>query len=352
MELIPGLPNDVAHECLIRISFDQLSKAASVCRAWNAVIKQPEFRRRRKASALTRPVIVMAQRMDGLRESDPSFYRLTLFEPVKRRWRNFPPIPEMAERMPVYCSVVGIGTEVAVIGGFHPVTRQHLNSVFIYNFLSATWRRGADMPCKGRAFFGCAASAADDGTVVVAGGVNLGNSVLKSALAYDVARDTWTTLSDMSFGRIECTCVFHRSKFHVLGGFNDPHDLDSKQPAETLDLVTRQWCLSDIVTDYEIISKRDIYVEVGGILYTIKERHDVIALEDATWVFVARVPIYTSSVVYVTGWPGKIMVIIGNTKYGAAKRAYVLELKTKKWTKVQIPSEYRGNVQSSCCIHI
>ncbi|XP_019198432.1 PREDICTED: F-box/kelch-repeat protein At1g80440-like [Ipomoea nil] len=352
MELIPGLPNDVAHECLIRISVDQLSKAASVCRAWNALIKQPEFCRRFwKASALTRPVIVMAQRMDGLTESDPPFYRLTLFEPVKRRWCDIPPIPEMVEGMPVFCSVVGIGPELAVIGGLDPVTRQFQNSVFIYNFLSATWRRGADMPGENRRFFGCAASAAEDGTVVVAGGENRDNYWLKSTLAYDVARDKWTTLSHMSIGRTECTCVFHRGKFHVLGGFNKDTRDDSKQIIETLDLVTRQWHITNIVTDYLIIHPQCTYVEIDEKIYTIKGIRDVVALEDTTWVFVTQVPKYTHSVAWVTGWQGNIMVI-PSVKYGEAKRAYMLELKTKKWTKVKIPSEYRGSVQSSCCIHI
>nr|GMD59202.1 F-box/kelch-repeat protein At1g80440-like [Ipomoea batatas] len=51
MELIPGLPNHIALECLIRISFDQFPKAASVCRAWNAIIKHPNFIQRWKAFA-------------------------------------------------------------------------------------------------------------------------------------------------------------------------------------------------------------------------------------------------------------------------------------------------------------
>ncbi|XP_019150770.1 PREDICTED: F-box/kelch-repeat protein At1g80440-like [Ipomoea nil] len=194
MELIPGLPNDLAFECLIRISFDQFPKASSVCRAWKAVIKQPEFLRRRKASGLTRPVIAICQSRFSLSRLDTVGFRLTLFDPVKRRWHDFPPIPEVVERMPVLCSVVGIGAELAVIGGCDPVTRRYLNSVFIYNFFSATWRRGADMPGEDRLFFGCAASE-DGGTVVVAGGRSSTTTLaLKSTLAYDVARDTWTTL--------------------------------------------------------------------------------------------------------------------------------------------------------------
>ncbi|XP_019191807.1 PREDICTED: F-box/kelch-repeat protein At1g80440-like [Ipomoea nil] len=257
MELIPGLPDDVALECLLRISFDQFPKAASVCRAWNGVIKQPEFFRRRKASGLTRPVIAMAQSNNGLSGNLPD--RLTLFEPVKGRCYDVPPIPEMVAGMPNFCRVVGIGPELAVIGGCDLRTGRFLNSVFIYNFLSARWRRGADMPGKGRLFFGCAASE-EEGTVVVAGGLGLGNISLKSTLAYDVARDRWMPLPDMSYRRHKCTCIFHRGKFHVVGSY----EVEARQTTETLDLVTRQWRLGDRISEVAALSRETTYLEIVG----------------------------------------------------------------------------------------
>lgn len=350
MDLIPGLPNDVAFECLIRIPFHQFPKASSVCRTWNAVIKQPEFRRRRQTSALTRPVIVMAQAMVGLSGLYPPVYRLTLFEPVKGRWYDFPPIPEMVEGLPVFTRVVGIGSELAVIGGCDPGTWRVLNSVFIYNFLSGTWRRGTDMPGEQRLFFGCAASE-EDGTVVVAGGHDGDKNSLRSTLAYEVARDRWTPLPDMSSGRDECTCVFHGGKFHVVGGYDVEAQGQFKQTAETLDLVARQWRLTDKITDASNMSSQATYVEIGGRMYTVSGSGDVVALEDAKWVLIARVPDEICNVAYVTGWQGRMMVI-GNAKYGEAHRVYVLEVKSKKWKKIESPSEYCGHVQSGSCIEL
>nr|GMD61908.1 F-box/kelch-repeat protein At1g80440-like [Ipomoea batatas] len=115
MELIPGLPNDVALECLIRISFDQFPKAASVCRAWNGVIKQPEFLRLRKASGLSRPFIAMVESKDVLWGNRP-VYGLTLFDPVKGRCYDVPPpILETGEGLPINCHVVGIGPELLTV---------------------------------------------------------------------------------------------------------------------------------------------------------------------------------------------------------------------------------------------
>ncbi|XP_019191829.1 PREDICTED: F-box/kelch-repeat protein At1g15670-like [Ipomoea nil] len=340
MELIPGLPNEVALECLIRISFDQFPKAASVCRAWNGVIKQPEFLRRRKASGLTRPFIAMAQSKDRLCGNQP-VCRLTLFEPVKGRCYDVPPIPEMVESMPVFCRVVGIGPELAVIGGCDRVTGEFLKSVFIYNFLSARWRRGADMPGNERLFFGCAASE-EEGMVVVAGGLDSDNNSLNSTLAYDMARDRWMSLPDMSYGRDQCTCVFHRGKFHAIGSY---YEVEANQITETLDLVTRQWHLSDRISDVMTLSYPAIYLEICGVIYIVNESRDVIALQDGTWVVITRVPDEICSVAYVTRWQGKMMVM-------GSRRAYMLEVKSKKWTKVEIPSEYCGYVLSSCCIDL
>nr|GLL49418.1 F-box/kelch-repeat protein At1g15670-like [Ipomoea trifida] len=340
MELIPGLPNDVALECLIRISFDQFPKAASVCRAWNDVIKQPEFFRRRKASGLTQPFIAMAESKEGLSRNRP-VYRLTLFEPVKGRCYHVPPIPEMEEMgegLPIFCRVVGIGAELAVIGGQWGKGR-FVNSVFIYNFLSRRWRRGADMPGQERLFFGCAASE-EEGTVVVAGGVDWENS--KSTLAYDVARDRWTWLPDMSYARDECTCVFHGGKFHVVGSY----EVEANQITETLDLVTRQWRLGDRISELATLSHEATYLQICGVIYIVSASKDVIVLEeDGTWVVIARVPDEIRNLAYVIGWQGK-MVVIGS------RRAYMLEVKSKKWTKVEIPSQYCAHVLSCCCIHL
>nr|GMD64919.1 F-box/kelch-repeat protein At1g80440-like [Ipomoea batatas] len=342
MELIPGLPNDVALECLIRISFDQFPKAASVCRAWNGVIKQPEFLRLRKASGLSRPFIAMVESKDVLWGNRP-VYRLMLFDPVKGRCYDVPPpILETGEGLPINCCVFGIGPELLTVIGGDWGKGRFVNSVFIYNFLSGRRRRGAGMPGEERLFYGCAAS--EEGTVVVAGGIDLEINSLKTTLAYDVARDRWASLPDMSYGREECTCVFHRGKFHVVGSY----EVEANEITETLDLVTGQWRLGDTISEVATLlqSNEATYLEICGVIYIVSAKKDVIALEDdSTWVVIARVPDEIRNVAYVTGWQGKMMV------FGSG-RAYMLEVKTKKWSKVEIPSQHCDRVLSCCCIDL
>ena len=89
--------------------------------------------------------------------------------------------------------------------------------MFVYNVVSAKWRRGADIPGVRRSFFGC--SSDSDQMVLVAGGHNDDKNALRSALAYDVAEDDWLPVPDMSMERDECKVVFQRGKFHVIGGY-------------------------------------------------------------------------------------------------------------------------------------
>ena len=143
-------------------------------------------------------------------------YRITLFNPDSGSWSELPPLPGMNRGLPVHCGLVGVGSELVVVGGYDHQIWESLNSVFVYNVVSATWRRGADIPGVRPSFFGCASDS--DRTVLIAGGHDDEKNALKSALTYDVAKDEWLSVRDMAIERDECKVVFQRGKFHVIGG--------------------------------------------------------------------------------------------------------------------------------------
>ncbi|THG03941.1 hypothetical protein TEA_008816 [Camellia sinensis var. sinensis] len=222
MELLPGLPNHVTLECLIRIPFDQFPVAASLCRGWKAEIELPEFRHHRKTAGLARSLIVVSQaRVDPTQNlraaklSAPPLYRLALRELETGYWSDLPPVPGFSDGLPMFCHLVGVGPELVLIGGCDPVTWQVSDPVFIYNFVSGIWRHGTDMPGGGRLFFG---SASDfDRMVYVAGGHDKKKNALKSALSYDVAKDEWIKLLDMKKERDGCRGeMIESSKYRVL----------------------------------------------------------------------------------------------------------------------------------------
>ncbi|KAM0923150.1 hypothetical protein ACQ4PT_005709 [Festuca glaucescens] len=60
-DLIPGLPEEVARECLIRVGFDQLPAVRRISPQWKEEVESPDYGRLRRAEGLACPVIAMVQ---------------------------------------------------------------------------------------------------------------------------------------------------------------------------------------------------------------------------------------------------------------------------------------------------
>ncbi|CAK9144263.1 unnamed protein product [Ilex paraguariensis] len=240
MGLIPGLPDDVAYECLIRVSVD-LSTAASVSTTWKAKIELSEFRHRQKITGLTRPIIVMAQAKEShaMKFMFMPAYQLLVYEAESGNWYKLPPLPRFPNGLPLFCQLVGVGLDLVIIGGYDPVTWEVSKLVFIYNFISAKWRQGVDVPGGPRSFFACASNS--DLMVFIAGEHDNNKNALSSVIMYDVVKDAQTPLPDMSRERNECKGVFHNEKFHVIGGYNTEGQGRFERSVEAFDIATWQW---------------------------------------------------------------------------------------------------------------
>ncbi|KAF7134842.1 hypothetical protein RHSIM_Rhsim08G0218900 [Rhododendron simsii] len=360
MDLIPGLPEEVGLECLVRVPYTHFSSASSVCRRWNAEIRQPEFRRLRKVSGLTQPLVVMVQsrvnpskpRSDSMKRFDKSrsmIYRLTVFEPETGEWRELPPVPGCENGLPMFCRIVGVGLNLVVMGGWDPVTCVVSNSVFVFDFVWATWRRGSDMPGGPRSFLACASDS--NRTVYIAGAHDKEKNALKSALMYDTAKEKWGRLPDMAMERDECEGVFHDGKFHVIGGYNTEMQGQFSRSAEEFDVATMRW--DQVQDDFLEAATCPTTCTDGrdGRLYMCRG-NDVAIRLNSSWQAVAELPAEVrSSISYVTAWRGK-MLVIGSLKFGVALRAHVLDLKRYVWTQIEVPAEYCGYVQSGCWLDI
>ncbi|OMO54186.1 Kelch repeat type 1 [Corchorus capsularis] len=357
MELIPNLPNDVARECLIRVSYDQFAALLSTCKWWKAEIELPEFFHLRKATCHGQKLVVMAQarvdpdRKQGILEkcSVKPVYGLSVLEPDTGNCVDLPQLPDQfPDGLPYFCQLVAVGYELVVLGGLNPVTWEVSDSVFIFNFLTAKWRRGADMPGVRRSLFGC--DSGDDRIVYVAGGHDDEKNALRSALAYDVAKDEWVPLPDMASGRDECKAVFRRGKFHVVGGYGTDRQGLFEKSAEVFDIATWQWdCVRDDFLEVSTCPRTCI----GGDdvdMYMICEG-DVVAMKDAKWQAIAKLPADVSKIAYMTTWQDKLLVI-GSSRFDEPHNAYMLNLKKSEWKKLSIPEKYSGHVQSGCYLEI
>ncbi|XVF26704.1 hypothetical protein REPUB_Repub14bG0041300 [Reevesia pubescens] len=358
MELIPNLPNDIARECLIRVSYDQFATLLSTCKGWKTEIQLPQFFHLRKATCQSQKLLVMAQaRVDPDKKqsiqkgcSDKPVYGLSLLEPDTGNWFDLPQLPDefTPHGLPYFCQIVAVGHDLVVMGGLNPVTWEVSGSVFVFNFLTTKWRFGADMPGVRRSMFGCASS--DDGMVYVAGGHDDEKNALRSALAYDVAKDEWVPLPDMARERDECKGVFHRGKFHAVGGYCTDMQGRFEKSAEVLDSATWRW---DHVQNDFLEASMCPRTCIGGNnvdMYMICES-DVVALKDAKWQVIAELPGDVCKIAYMTMWQDKLLAI-GSSRFDEPHNAYVFNLKKSKWTKLEIPQKYCGHVQSGCYLEI
>lgn len=355
MDLIPDLPNEIALECLSRVSYKQFATISSVCKGWKSEISRPEFRRNRKDTRSSEQLLFMTQaRVDQSRKSGvpkrfaTPVYRITVLELGSGEWSELPPIPGFPDGLPLFCQLSAVGPELVVIGGLDLTTWEASSSVFVFNIISATWRRGADMPGGRRMLFGCASDG--DRTVYVAGGHDEDKNALKSAMAYDVARDEWASLPDMSRERDECKAVFHCGKLLVIGGYSTNAQGRFERHAEAFDAAAQQW--GPVEEDYmeTATCPRSCAGVDSNDLYMCREG-DVMALRCNTWQAVARLPADVCSVAFVTTWQGKLMVT-GSARFGEPHMSYLLDLKSCKWTRTVTPDEFSGHVQSGCYLEI
>jgi len=107
-----------------------------------------------------------------------------------------------------------------------------------------TWTLAADFPDSVAVPISGTATTLADGTVLVAGGVNLGNELSNVTAVYNGQRDLWTVQGSLSYPRMAHTATLLSSGFVlVAGGFSDAlHEVTST--AELYDPVSGLWSLS------------------------------------------------------------------------------------------------------------
>ncbi|XP_016170980.1 F-box/kelch-repeat protein At1g80440 [Arachis ipaensis] len=358
MELISALPEDVARDCLIRISYQNFPAVSSVSKAWNTEIQSPEFRRRRTAANQTQKILVAVQsrvdsddkRRTGLlvKAATNPVYQLSVLEPKTGNWSELPPAPELPNGLPMFCRIAGVGYDLVVIGGWDPESWKASNSVFIYNFLSATWRRGADMPGGPRTFFACASD--NDRTVYVAGGHDDEKNALKSVLAYDVARDAWAALPDMSRERDECKAIVRGGRLCIIGGYCTEMQGRFEKSSEEFDAATCQW--SPVEEEFlDAGTCPRTCVDGGDDELFICRDGEVVVLKRDTWQTVVKVPEEIRNVSYMEAREGALL-LIGSSGFGQPHMGFLLDLKSSNWAKLSSPENYTGHVQFGCLLEI
>jgi hypothetical protein len=204
------IPNDLVREFFLRVPYTSHEDLKVLCRKWEVIVSSPKFYVDRKISGTSEQMMCLIQR--DLR-ADFSFV-ITVHDPVKGTWERLPPL-FVAITTVSQCVVVN--RKLVLIGGLYLFIMTLTTSVYIYDFESARWRHGADIPTT-RSFFACCVSSFTR-LVYVAGGNNEHSNPLATAEAYIMEQDKWEILPPIIKPHgLGCHGVFMEGKFilHIV----------------------------------------------------------------------------------------------------------------------------------------
>ncbi|KAJ8755361.1 hypothetical protein K2173_019159 [Erythroxylum novogranatense] len=292
-QLIAGLPNDIALDCLIRVPYQFHSCMKSVCHTWQSLISHPSFYQERRKSATSEQILCLVQPLPAVDSTEPSNggfatgrttekeeeegrkrqrpqqningtpqYALSIYNATHNLWQRTRP----KDGIPIFCQCLTFQSsgKILLLGGWDPTTLEPVRDVYILDLIGETagkWRRGAPMKAA-RSFFACAV--VGEYTVYVAGGHDGRKNALKSAEMYNVDRDEWTTLPDMIEERDESQGLAWEgdSRFWVVSGYESESQGQFRSDAECYDPVTGMWSRVDEVWPFGSSSPRGANVPV------------------------------------------------------------------------------------------
>eukprot|EP00253_Pinus_taeda_P025186 PITA_25186 len=297
-EIIPNLPEDIARECLLRVPYK-----------WHSTLKLEQENRNRGAVENVRRIVVI--------------------DPVTRTWEmlrqnlNFP-----TGNIPLLCACVCVNGKLVLIGGRYPESSRDMKAVYLFDFASAKWRRGTDMPTQ-RYNFACSVSPST-GFIYVAGGTDIAQD-LRTAEAYNVEEDRWETLPPMTQLQGACRGVFLGEKFLC----------ESANNVEFFCEKTGVW-----TTDYLFPIEQSFFscVVASGDLYIMKYNagENEIVIQSGL----------RSVAPYTAQWRGHIF----GTKLSApgSRRhfCYMLNLSTNEWIEFVIPRKFAGINMAAATVEI
>ncbi|KAL3631626.1 hypothetical protein CASFOL_024610 [Castilleja foliolosa] len=339
IELIPGLPEELALECMTRLHYLAHRGSSQVCRRWRDLIQSKDFYYHRKQSGFTHKAACLVQAIPVQSESKPSgqpSYGISLFDPASLTWDRVDPVPKYPDGLPLFCQVVSTEGKLILMGGWSPSSWEPVRDVFVYEFTTQMWTQCADMPST-RSFF---AIGAVDGRVLVAGGHDESKNALNSAWVYDVKKNEWSELTRMSEERDECAGIVIGSEFWVVSGYGTETQGAFKSSAEVYDTGSGRWRRVEDAWRVSRCPRSCVGVtrDKNGVSLVCGSEVD--------------------SAVQVGGCGvdlGMWTLVTGSAYQGAPHGFHLTGRKggqNGKLMKIDVPDEYSGLVQSGCSVEI
>ncbi|XP_077211879.1 galactose oxidase/kelch repeat superfamily protein [Tasmannia lanceolata] len=247
--LLPGLPDDLAIACLIRVPRLEHSKLRLVCKRWFRLLAGNFFYSLRKNFGMAEEWVYVIKRD---RDGKISWHA---FDPTYQLWQPLPPIPrEYSEALGFGCAVLS-GCHLYLFGGKDPL-KGSMRRVIFYNARTNKWHRAPDMLRKRHCFGSCVIN----NCLYVAGGECEGiQRTLRSAEVYDPNKSRWTFITEMSTGMVPFIGVVYDGRW-FLKGRDSRHQVMSEAYVPS----TNHWCT---VNDGMVQEWRNPSISLDGKLY-------------------------------------------------------------------------------------
>ncbi|XP_038900934.1 F-box/kelch-repeat protein At2g44130-like [Benincasa hispida] len=338
-ELIPGLPEELGLDCITRLPHTTHRLASAVCRRWHQLISSPDFYYHRRKSGTTRLLACFIQALPpafsttGWKLCTSLAYGLTVFDSLSQSWERIPPIPQYPDGVPLFCHIASTEGKLVLMGGWDPETYDPIVDVFVYDFTRCGWRKGKDMPSK-RSFFAIGAS---DGRIFISGGHDESKNALKSAWVYDLRTDEWTELPQMSQGRDECEGLMVGREFWVVSGYDTERQGMFDASAEVYDIDSGEWRVVDQAWEAGRCPRACVGMDKDGKLTNWSESAPAVRVGACGTVIGTRT------------------VVTGSEYQGGPQNFHLMETEggqNGKMSKINVPEEYSGYVQSGCCVEV
>lgn len=339
-ELIPGLPEEIALDCLTRLHYSAHRVASHVCKRWLNLLQSRDFYYHRKQTGHTHKVACLIQALPVSSESkpvSPPSYGITVFDPISGDWDRVDPIPKYPSGLPLFGQIASTEGKLYILGGWDPSSWEPIKDVFVYDFTSRKWSRCADMPTN-RSFF---AVGAVDGRIFIAGGHDENKNALKTAWVLDTKRNEWTELPKMDEERDECEGIIVNgsSEFWVVSGYDTDAQGRFKSSAECLDLGTHQWKRVEEAWGVTQCPRSCVGVNGNGSLRCWAES------DSAVRVGACGIDL------------GEVAVVTGAAYQGGPHVFFLMDRRSKegqngKLEKNELPDDFCGFVQAGCCVEI
>nr|GME03134.1 F-box/kelch-repeat protein At1g55270 [Ipomoea batatas] len=205
--LLPGLPDDLAVACLIRVPRTEHCKLRLVCKRWNRLLAGNFYYSLRKNLGLAEEwIYIMKRDRDGKISCDA-------FDPVYQQWQPLPPVPKEYSEALAFGSAVLSGCHLYLFGGKDPV-KGSMRRVVFYSARTNKWHRAPDMLRRRHRFGFCVIN----NCLYVAGGESEGvHGPISSAEVYDPHKNRWSFVSEMSTAMVPFTGVVYQGKWFLKG---------------------------------------------------------------------------------------------------------------------------------------